>query len=99
MSFGTSAMEQYALKNVNNRFNTNIYSYLETSGSQNSNLYLNVHYSAPVLIRHLWQLMTDIFLHRCLKDHLHCQSKTVGDSDTLQSLLYLPWPPWAAQHR
>ncbi len=26
-------------------------------------------------------------------------SKTVGDSDMQQSLLYLPWPPWAAQHR
>ncbi len=35
-------MEQCALKNVNNCFNTNIYSYLETSGGQRSNLYLNV---------------------------------------------------------
>ncbi len=43
------------LKIVNNCLNTNIYSYLETSGGQSSNLYLNVvHYSAPVLIRHLW---------------------------------------------
>jgi hypothetical protein len=30
------------LKNVNNCLNTNIYSYLETSGGQRSNLYLNV---------------------------------------------------------
>jgi hypothetical protein len=29
-------------KNVNNYSNTNIYSYLETSGGQSSNLYLNV---------------------------------------------------------
>jgi hypothetical protein len=29
-------------KNVNNRLNTRIYSYLETSGGQSSNLYLNV---------------------------------------------------------
>ncbi len=29
-------------KIVNNYLNTNIYSYLETSGSQSSNLYLNV---------------------------------------------------------
>jgi hypothetical protein len=29
-------------KNVNNCLNTNIYSYLETSGYQSSNLYLNV---------------------------------------------------------
>ncbi len=29
-------------KNVNNHLNTNIYFYLETSGGQSSNLYLNV---------------------------------------------------------
>jgi hypothetical protein len=29
-------------RNVNNCFNTNIYSYLETSGGQGSNLYLSV---------------------------------------------------------
>jgi hypothetical protein len=35
-------MEQQTFKNVNNCLNTNIYSYLETSGGQSSNLYLNV---------------------------------------------------------
>ncbi len=35
-------MEQHALKSVNNYFNTNIYFYLETSGDQSSNSYLNV---------------------------------------------------------
>jgi hypothetical protein len=30
------------LKNVNNNFNINIYSYSETSSGQSSNLYLNV---------------------------------------------------------
>jgi hypothetical protein len=35
-------MEQCTLKNINNCLNTNIYSYLETSGAQCSNLYLNV---------------------------------------------------------
>jgi hypothetical protein len=30
------------LKNVNNCLNTNIYSYLETSGGQSCNIYLNV---------------------------------------------------------
>jgi hypothetical protein len=35
-------MEQHALKNLNNYLNTNIYSYLETSGVQSRNLYLNV---------------------------------------------------------
>jgi len=37
-----TSMEQCALKNVNNCLNTNIYSYLETSGGQSYNLYLNV---------------------------------------------------------
>ncbi len=35
-------MEELTLKNANNGLNTNIYSYLETSGGQSSNLYLNV---------------------------------------------------------
>ncbi len=35
-------MEQHALENLNNDLNTNISSYLETSGRQSSNLYLNV---------------------------------------------------------
>ncbi len=35
-------MEKRTLKNVNNYFNTNIYSYLETSACQIYNLYLNV---------------------------------------------------------
>ncbi len=35
-------MEQATLKNVNNCSNTNIYIYLETSGGQSCNLYLNV---------------------------------------------------------
>ncbi len=35
-------MEQHALQNVNNCLNTNIYSYLETSGGKSSNLYLNI---------------------------------------------------------
>jgi len=38
----TIKMEQHTLKNVHNCLNTNIYSYLETSGGQSSNLYLNV---------------------------------------------------------
>jgi hypothetical protein len=60
-------MEQHALKIVNNCLNTNIYSYLETSGGQSYNLYLNVvHFLTPVLISHLWQLKTVVFLHWCL---------------------------------
>ncbi len=38
----TTLMEQHAFKNVNNYLNTNIYSYLETSGGQIYILYLNV---------------------------------------------------------
>ncbi len=37
-------MEQHALRSVNNCLNTNIYSYLDTSGGQSSNLYVNVVY-------------------------------------------------------
>ncbi len=38
-------MEQYTFKNVNHCLNTNIYSYLETSGGQSSNPHLNaVHF-------------------------------------------------------
>jgi hypothetical protein len=41
----TMIMEQHALKNVNNCLNANIYSYLETSGGQSFNPYLNaVHF-------------------------------------------------------
>ncbi len=35
-------MEQHTLKSVNNCLNTNIYSYLETSGCLSFYLYLNV---------------------------------------------------------
>jgi hypothetical protein len=38
----TELMEQHTLKNINNCFNTNIYSNLETSGGQSFNLYLKV---------------------------------------------------------
>jgi hypothetical protein len=47
--------------------NTITYSFLEISGGQSSNLYLNiVHFSTPVLVTHLWQLKTVVFLHWCL---------------------------------
>ncbi len=38
-------------KNVNNCLSSNIYSYLETSGGQSSNLFS---FLTPMLIRHLW---------------------------------------------
>ncbi len=34
--YADHSMEQHALKNVNNCLNTNIYTYLETSGGQSS---------------------------------------------------------------
>ncbi len=37
-----SAMEQHALRNVNNCLNSIIYPHLETSGGKSLNLYLNV---------------------------------------------------------
>ncbi len=37
-------MEQRTFKNLDSCLNTNIYSYLETSGGQSSNLTLNVVY-------------------------------------------------------
>jgi hypothetical protein len=47
-------MEQHTLKNVNDCLITNIYSYLETSGVQSYNIYLNVvRFLTPVLIRHM----------------------------------------------
>ncbi len=56
--------KQHALENVNNCLNTNIYSYLGTSGGQSSNLYLNInHFLTPVVIRHLWQLKTVVSMH------------------------------------
>ncbi len=41
-----------------NCFDTNINSYLKTSGGQSYKQYLKVVHLTPVLIRHLWQLKT-----------------------------------------
>jgi hypothetical protein len=67
-------MEQHAFKNVNKCLNANICSYLETSGGQSSNPYLNaVHFfSTPELIRNLWQLKTVVFPHWCLNALFYC---------------------------
>jgi hypothetical protein len=60
-------MEQHDLKKINSCFNTNIYSYLETSGGQSYNLFLNVFiFSTPELIRNLWLLKAVVFLQRCV---------------------------------
>jgi hypothetical protein len=64
-------MEQHTLKSVNNCWNTNIYSYLETSGGQNSNRYLNVVHFLNTSVKlpqvsNLWQLKTVVFLPKNL---------------------------------
>jgi hypothetical protein len=59
-------------KNDNNYWNTNSYSYLETSGAQSSNVYLNVVHFFNASVRHLWQLKTVVFLHWCL---IHTESR------------------------
>ncbi len=57
-------MEQRAFENVNYCLNTNIYSYLETSGGQSPNLF--IFSTLWKLIIHLWQHKTVIDLHWCL---------------------------------
>jgi hypothetical protein len=60
-------MEKCTLQNVNSCWKTKIYSYLETFGGQNFNLHLNVvNIFNTELIRHLQQLKTVVFLHRCI---------------------------------
>jgi hypothetical protein len=49
-------------KNLNDCLNASIYTYLNTSGSQSSNLYLNVvYFLTPELIKHPWQVKTVVF--------------------------------------
>jgi hypothetical protein len=60
-------MEEHTLKKCKQLLEYQNEIYIETSGGQNSNLYLSiVHFSTPVLIRQLWQLKTVVFLHSCL---------------------------------
>jgi hypothetical protein len=62
--FPISSNGTASFKNVKGCFNTNIYSNLEKSGGQSSNLYINVvHFLTLVLIKHLWHLKTVVFLH------------------------------------
>ncbi len=62
------AMEQYALKNVNNCLSINIYSYLERHLVVKVLIYILMLFifSTSVFIRHLWQLKTVVFMHWCL---------------------------------
>ncbi len=57
-------LEQNALKSVNNCFNANIYSYLETSGGQSSK---SIFKCQSYFQTSLWDLKTVVFLHCCLR--------------------------------
>jgi hypothetical protein len=62
-----SQMEEHALKSESICVNTNTYSYLETSGGQSSNLYLNVVYFCNTSVNKTSvQLKTVVFLLWCL---------------------------------
>jgi hypothetical protein len=66
-TFKHPSMEQHALKNVNNCYNTKIYFYFVTSSGWNSNIYLIVVYFFNTSVfRHLLQFKTAVFLHRGL---------------------------------
>ncbi len=52
-------MDQHGLKNVNNCLNTNIYSYLETSGGHSSNQYLNVVHSFNACVNKIFMAAKD----------------------------------------
>ncbi len=77
-------MEQRTLKIVKSGQNTNIYSYLETSGGQSYNLYENVNFfSTPVLIRYLWKLRTVDFMHWCLICNVLLNSKQAEEHQNI----------------
>ncbi len=60
-------MEQLAFESVKNWLNTNIYSYLQTSGGKILIYILMLFiFSTPVLIRHLQKLKAVVLLHWCL---------------------------------
>ncbi len=66
-SLGVSMiMEQHAFKNENNCLNTNIYFFLEPSGGQRYNPYLNVviFFNTRVKLKSVYK--TAVFLHWCL---------------------------------
>ncbi len=78
-----------ALRNVNNCLNTNIYSYLEISGGQSSNLFLSLFmFSTPVLIIRLRQLKVVFFLHWCLIHAALEFVKSIGTSGITKLCLY-----------
>jgi hypothetical protein len=62
-------MEHRSLKNVSNSLIINIYSYLETSGSQSSNLYVNAVHFFNISVNKTsvdTDVKTVVFLHCCL---------------------------------
>jgi hypothetical protein len=61
-----TATEQHTLKNINNSCNTNISVYLETSGGQNSNLFINAVYFSNTSVNKTSVAALAVFLHRSL---------------------------------
>ncbi len=60
-------IEKRTFSNANSCLNTNIYSYLETSGGQSSYLYLNVvHFFHTCNNETYVKLKTVVFMHLCL---------------------------------
>ncbi len=105
-------IEQGTFKNVNNCLNNNIYSYLETSSGQSSNLYLNVvHFlntvaaedscfPALVSILLLWVRPTFSPNFPIANEPTMGKflGKTASSSGTHLNALYLPRQPWVTRH-
>ncbi len=63
-------------KNVNNYLNTNIYSYLETSGGQSSNLYLNVVHFFNTRVNQT-SVATEDYCFPALVSNMRCSSSSI----------------------
>ena len=70
--YNVRLMEQHTLKIVNNCTNTNIYSYLETSGGQSFNLYLKV----VNFFQHQWPVLFNFLRSKFMdfRNKLKCLS-------------------------
>ncbi len=71
-----AAMEQRTLKKVNNCLNTNIYSYLETSGGKSFNPYLNVVHVFNTSVNQTSMAQDSCF--PALVSNMQCSLVTVG---------------------
>jgi len=79
-------MEPHILEIVNNRLNTNIYSYLETSGGQSYNIYLNVVYFFNTSLYYTSVAAEDSCFPE-LVSNMHCY--IVGNKTCITSILVI----------